>query len=221
MNTENNGITITEELSSFLNTSPIIKDFLKKKSTELIAQRAEKIEDKKILNSELLKVAKERAKLDVDTLTALANLEASKRKIITDASSKVKPLAEKIKTLENAVKTHDSFLRCNYDPAIDQALEFFREKLDSLLLKIPYRSVGIGDTKLSGLQEYLIQTNRAAILQAIDYARTAIQELGAMKTEQAACDERINQLKAEIPNTELLNETISWTDAKPRDVLHG
>jgi len=219
MNTENNGIIITDELSSFLNTSPIVKEFLKKKSTELIAQRAEKIDDKKNLNTELFKVAEARAKLDFDTLTALARLEASKGKIITDASSKSKPLAEKKFELENAVKNHDRFLRCNYDPAIDQALEYFHAKLDSLRLKIPYRDVTIGDKKLSGRQEYIMNSNRAAIQAAVDYVRNAIADLENLKTEQADCEESINQLKRELPNTEFLDETIAWSDAKPREVL--
>jgi hypothetical protein len=95
------------------------------------------------------------------------------------------------------------------DPAIDEAIQFFRDKLDWLRApgRISHAAVGSGRNLFTMTKTTRSESNVASIHAAMQYCQTAIKELLEMKLTPAVDLKQIERLKAKIPDTGKYIET--------------
>jgi hypothetical protein len=100
------------------------------------------------------------------------------------------------------------------DPAIDEAIDFFRVKLDEL--RKPGRIDSRGRTAerniFSMTKKISVESNKDEILGALDYCMAAIKALEVMKLEPELNVQGIEKMKAEIPSIDNYSE---FTSVKP------
>ena len=122
-----------------------------------------------------------------------AELEYNKAKSVLSGTSN---------HFDRLIDNQKAILLDSYDPVIDQAIEFFINKLAVL------RRPGVINSQAMGFTNNLIDltkntstiTNRPAVLSAIAYCQAAIRELEAMKLLPAIDPLWLESLRAGIPN---------------------
>ena len=100
------------------------------------------------------------------------------------------------------------------DPAIDAAINFFRDKLDFLRTPGRISRNAIGEVRNIFTEKKTVkeESNVEAIHSAMEYCRAAITELENMKLALAVDAERIAGLKAGIPKIDVYTV---YTGEKP------
>jgi hypothetical protein len=112
--------------------------------------------------------------------------------------------------VENEIRKNDEVLFNSYNEKIDEALMFFKDKLDELRKpgKIDKRTRG-GETNLITMKkEFKTETNVDAIRKAMTYCQAVIRELEEMRLNPELDLLRIETLKKNIPSIDIYQETI-------------
>ena len=112
--------------------------------------------------------------------------------------------------VENEIRKNDEVLFNSYNEKIDEALMFFKDKLEELRKpgKIDKRTRG-GETNLITMKkEFKTETNVDAIRKAMTYCQAVIRELEEMRLNPELDLLRIETLKKNIPSIDIYQETI-------------
>jgi hypothetical protein len=140
----------------------------------------------------------------------LGALEEERKGLQNELSKAVAELQRQKLRVENEIRKNDEILFNSYNEKIDEALVFFKDKLDELRKpgKIDKRTRG-GETNLITMKrEFKTETNVDAIRKAMTYCQAVIRELEEMRLNPELDLLRIETLKKNIPSIDIYQETI-------------
>jgi hypothetical protein len=140
----------------------------------------------------------------------LGALEEERKGLQNELSKAVAELQRQKLRVENEIRKNDEILFNSYNEKIDEALVFFKDKLDELRKpgKIDNRTRG-GETNLITMKkEFKTETNVDAIRKAMTYCQAVIRELEEMRLNPELDLLRIETLKKNIPSIDIYQETI-------------
>lgn len=107
----------------------------------------------------------------------------------------------------------------SYDPRLDEAIEWFRDKHEKVRHQAPnVQTHDAGKDLVSLTKKLKTFSTQPAILTATEYCRQCIKVLEAMKLRPRYDNEAVERLKAEIPDTSEFTET---SIEKPMDGSRG
>jgi len=202
-----------KKLADEMEKSPLTKKLRAEEARAILSKRsaaADKIKDLK-LDLEATRIIQK----DVDELNLkLAALDAEREKIKEAIAGKQYFMMSEKGGIEADIRQSEEILLRTYDTAIDDAISFFRDKLDYL------RSPGrISNSKTGGERNIFTETvmlkeesNYPAIIKAINYCRACIDELEKMKLTPEFDMGKIEALKKGIPDINIFTEN---TNVKP------
>ncbi|MBM4337994.1 MAG: hypothetical protein FJ110_00460 [Deltaproteobacteria bacterium] len=196
-------------------------------------EEAAKILEERLLTAAKLRQAREEAERFIPQYEAdLAKAEADLREydegrtvVLEKANLAKKKLAEERGRLDREKSEAEGALLGNYDPAIDEAIQFFRDRHEALLRKSPNKQTHEGGTDAYTLTKKLTTfSSLPAIRSALGYCRAAIEELEKAKLIPELDFDRIEKLKVGIPDTEVYTEVttekpLPGINADPRSLL--
>jgi folate-binding Fe-S cluster repair protein YgfZ len=137
-------------------------------------------------------------------------LDDERKGLQNELSKAVAELKRQKLRVENEIRKNDEILFNSYNEKIDEALMFFKDKLDELRKpgKIDKRTRG-GETNLITMKkEFQTETNVDAIRKAMTYCQAVIRELEEMRLNPGLDLLRIETLKKNIPSIDIYQETI-------------
>ena len=140
----------------------------------------------------------------------LGALDDERKGLQNELSKAVAELQRQKLRVENEIRKNDEILFTSYNEKIDEALMFFKDKLDELRKpgKIDKRTRG-GETNLITMKkEFKTETNVDAIRKAMTYCQAVIRELEEMRLNPELDLLRIETLKKNIPSIDIYQETI-------------
>lgn len=140
----------------------------------------------------------------------LGALDDERKGLQNELSKAVAELQRQKLRVENEIRKNDEILFNSYNEKIDEALMFFKDKLDELRKpgKIDKRTRG-GETNLITMKkEFKTETNVDAIRKAMTYCQSVIRELEEMRLNPELDLLRIETLKKNIPSIDIYQETI-------------
>lgn len=140
----------------------------------------------------------------------LGALDDERKGLQSELSKAVAELQRQKLRVENEIRKNDEILFNSYNEKIDEALMFFKDKLDELRKpgKIDKRTRG-GETNLITMKkEFKTETNVDAIRKAMTYCQAVIRELEEMRLNPELDLLRIETLKKNIPSIDIYQETI-------------
>jgi hypothetical protein len=140
----------------------------------------------------------------------LGALDGERKGLQNELSKAVADLQRQKLRVENEIRKNDEILFNSYNEKIDEALMFFKDKLDELREpgKIDKRTRG-GETNLITMKkEFKTETNVDAIRKAMAYCQAVIRELEEMRLNPELDLLRIETLKKNIPSIDIYQETV-------------
>ena len=133
-------------------------------------------------------------------------------------------LTIEIHSFDTAIRIHETALIETADPQIDDAITFFKEKLDYLRSpgRISRNAVGSERNIFRWSKTTTQETNAPAVRDAMAYCQAAIKLLERMKVEPVLDGEMIERMKAAIPDINVYTEVTGEKDMErgPADPLH-
>jgi hypothetical protein len=205
-----------EKLLAELNEHPLTKKLREDKAAETLATRREVAGKIAALRNEESAVL---PKLQAD-LQEKEAVHAAAKTVLAGAAAKVQAATLALRqarlTFETTIGNCEASLFESADPAIDEAITFFRDKLDFLRTpgRISRNAVGSERNIFTEKKTVKEESNVAAIKSAMAYCQAAITELENMKLAPAMDAERIAGLKAGIPKIDVYTE---YTGEKPME----
>jgi hypothetical protein len=174
-----------EKLAAEIERNPMTKKFRADEAAETLIKRKAAVQAIETLRKEqeenLPKLQNDLKEKEEKYLTAKAMLDKASDEIRT---ARAATFGENT-SFNSAIEIHERVLFDTYDPAIDEAIEFFRDKLD--YLRKPGRITKVGrkseNNLISWTKKTNTETNVQAIHDAINYCRDAIKELEKMKLQ--------------------------------------
>jgi hypothetical protein len=202
----------TEKLAELLKKAdghPIIKKMLEEEAERVLYERLLVAGKLRTAIEEAERVITEHQK-KVDALVAeLAEYDKGRIVILDKLSAAKVELAKARQSLEWERSHAKADLLSNYDPRIDEEIEFFRNRWESLLVKNINEQKRTGERNLvTEKQEVFVYSNVAAIRNVMAYCRAAIVELEKMKLTPALDAKRIEELRKNIPDENEMTENI-------------
>jgi len=202
-----------EELRKVIEASPLTKQIKMEKATEILAKRKEAKERIAILEAK----GKALPSIDeaVSEFTAELHILEKRQKILEEEiNKKWAGLRSEKFQIENEKQQLEGTLLDTYDPRLDEEIQFFRNKLDF------FRSSGrISSDYLKGDRNLFTDTvtitaesNADAVRGGILYCQATIKELEKMKLEPELDLQKIEAIKAGIPDIGVYTES---TGKKP------
>ena len=210
-----------EELLRTIENHPLTQKIIEEKEAETLAKRKDAVQ----------RMAEATAELEAMPSPEAATAEL--RGDLADAEDKVKELQGKINLTvadvwrnrqykERAIRDAEAVLLESYDKRIDEAITFFRDKLDWL------REPGRISTQAAGAEKNIftekktvkVRTNERRVLASLEYCRNAIKDLEGLKLEADFDNQAVEDLKRGIPPIDIYDEItgekdISGKEAKP------
>ena len=202
-----------EELRQVIEASPLIKKINEDKASEILAQRTAAAN--KIENLNLDMAATRIIQKDIDEMNLkLAALDSEREEIKMAIVGKQYFMMNERSGIQGEIRHVEEILLRTYDTAIDDAINFFRDKLDYLRSpgRISHSNVGSDRNIFTETVKLKRESNYPAIIKAINYCRACIDELEKMKMEPALDLEKIEAIKKEIPDINIFTEN---TAVKP------
>jgi hypothetical protein len=159
-------------------------------------------------------------KVQVDSLSKLQAVEKKKEKKLKEAKASMETALNELRTAQaalfrensdfhSAIGIHERVLLDTYCPEIDEAIQFFRDKLD--YLRSPGRINKVGRKDENNLilwkKKTLSESNIQAIHLAIGYCQNAITELEKTKLIPELNLQKIQGLKDGIPSIDIYTES--------------
>ena len=185
-----------EELAKTIEKSPLTKQIIAEEAAEVLRTRKEASGKIEVLKNERDEII---PRLQTD-LTAKEE-KFKKAKAALDAASvefKKAKVAElsKSQSLDSAISRQRQILIETADPALDEAITFFRKKLDFLRSpgRISHDRRGGESNIFTETITIKVESNVDAINSALQYCMAAIRELERMKLSPALDLQKIEQL---------------------------
>ena len=203
-----------EKLLATIEKHPLMQQILAEKAAEILAKRQEAAGKIEALRKEQAEVIP-RLRSDIDAKEATYKKAKAALDAATGECNKAKyELSSESNGFDTAINKQKEILIESADPAIDEAIAFFREKLDWL------RSPGrISSNALGGERNLFTETvtltaesNAAAVLGAMEYCQSAIKALEMLKLWPALDLQKIEAMKKGIPDIGIYTES---TGEKP------
>jgi hypothetical protein len=213
---EKTAIGKVEKLTAELERNPAVLAFRAKEAAEILKKRKEAAA--KIENLQLDMEATQVIAGEINDLqNQLDVIEHERAEILARISRKKIFLNQERFGIEGMMRVEQEILFSSYGPEIDDALIFFRNKLDWL------REPGRVTTTKNGSQTDIfamtktakIESNYQAVVSAMRYCQNAICTLEKMKLIPEVDLPRIENLKKDIPKIDVFNE---FSDEK--DISH-
>ena len=121
--------------------------------------------------------------------------------------------------LGRGIQKQEAILFETRDPAIDEAILFFRGRTTGIRLPSAIHRAAFKGPKhpANNKQEVRRSTNRPAIMEAIGYMTEAIEELERMRLSPECDVARIEALKSGIPSIDAFTESEAYERVIPED----
>jgi hypothetical protein len=197
-----------EKLPEKIESHPLTAKVREDEAAVILAKRQEAAARLEALREDEAIIPKLRAAVDEVKAEVKAHDEARKaiEKRLTLATLTLSQERHRIETEARAATTE---LLSSYDPTIDAAIQFFRDKLDDLRRpgRISYIKMGAVRNVVTWTKTAKQENNEAAVLTALRYCQGAIADLERMRLEPALDAAKLEQLKAGIPPTDIFTET--------------
>jgi len=208
------GIEDREKMAALLKEaedSPIIKTLRAERAAAILATRTDAAGKIEALRNEqaatIPKLLADRDAKEERFKRAKAALDAAGGEYQTARVA----VSSRSQSFDHAIGRQEAILFESADPLIDAALLFFREKLD--WLRTPGRiSIDRRGAESNIFTEKItttVESNRDAILSALRYCQDAVAELERMKLTPALDAEKIERMKAGIPDIGVFSESVN------------
>lgn len=213
--------SITEAaLPDWFTKHPLTQAIMNERAAEVLKTRqaaAEQIEAIKTEQAEV--IPKLHADLDAKEakfLKAKASFEEAARSFQAAKAA----LSAENSNYSNSISRQEQVLTESADPAIDDAIQFFRAKLDWLRSpgRIVHNAIGSETDIITEKTTTRSESNIHAIHDALDFCRAAIRALELMKLEPAFFSEKIEAMKKAIPDINVFTES---TGERPMEGSKG
>lgn len=193
---------------------PMMKAILAEKAAETLAKRQEAAGKIEVLKKERDEVV---LKLQADLDGKEAKFKKAKAALdaaVGEWNAARAALSSETNQRDNEVRQQETVLIETADPAIDEAITFFRDKFDYFWSPGRISSDYVkGERNLISMTETIVvESNVQAIHDAMKYCQAAIKELEKMKLSPALDPGWIEEMKVVIPRIDIFIET---TGTKP------
>lgn len=200
-----------EKLNELLKTAadhPMMKVILSDKAAEVFGKRMLAAAKLRAIEEEAEGVVP-KLRAEVEALVAeLAEYDRGRTAIADRLQAARAELSKTNIHLDLARGRATCDLLANYDPRIDEAITFFRDRIDKLRAKpVNEQTRRWKRNLITETKEKIIFSNAAAITAALNYCRNAVAELESMKLVPDLDDDRIEALKKGVPNADRLTES--------------
>ena len=200
-----------EKLSALLEQAeghPLMKQILAEKAAAILATRTEAVGKIEVLKKErdeaISKLLADRDAKDAKYKAAKAALDTAAGEFQTARAA----VSSANYTFDTAISNQKSILLETADPAIDEAITFFRGKLDELREpgKISQRGRDTERNVFTMQVKTTIETNIQAVHDALTYCKAAVEELERMKLTPALDLQKIEGMKTALPKIDIYTE---------------
>jgi hypothetical protein len=196
-------------LEKFLE-SPIARKFEAEEKAKAIEARKEAAAERATLLKELGKIPSNEVAV-CDLQKELSRLETESRILKERIAGRIAQNWRRRQELESAIGKVEGDLSESSDPAIDLAVEFFREKHAELLREKPDSDSWAGRINMVTLKrEVGARSNGAAIRKALSYCLAAEKQLQDMRVSPTVDFLAIEALKAGLPPIHEYAETTGY-----------
>jgi hypothetical protein len=200
-----------EELRKTIEASPLTQQIVAEKAAAILATRTEaagKIEALRKEQADILpKLLADREAKEEKFKKAKAALDAAGGEFQAARAT----LSSEMYQRDNEISQQETILYETADPAIDSAVAWFRDKFDDL--QKPGRISSRGQETVRNIftdtQTVTTESNRGAVLGAMQFCRVAIKRLEALRLSPEFDIEGIRKLKDALPSTEVYQEVTS------------
>lgn len=207
-----------DELLKTIENHPLTQKIIAERKGETLARR----------NDAVQRMAEATAELEAMPSPEAATAEL--RGDLADTEDRVKKLQGQInvavadvwrnrQSKETAIRDAEAVLLDSYDARIDEAISFFRDKLDWLREpgRISSQSAGAEKNIFTEKKTTKVWTNEGRILAALDYCRNAIQTLEGLKLQAEFDNQAVEDLKRGIPPVDVFDELKGEKDISGRE----
>ena len=196
------------DMGSILETmkdQPFYKQAEAKKKQEILDKRIRAVAELERVNADGLKII-ERIQSDLEIAkTELSETEAMLKTRSESVARLSYELFQEKTRMENEKGKQKTILLDNYDPKIDEAIQYFQDLFYSLQNPKHFQKYGTeGKFSILHLKRLPgeVESNHAVIKRTLEYCRESMQELEAMKLLPEPDFERIEALKKGVPDWE-------------------
>jgi DNA repair exonuclease SbcCD ATPase subunit len=197
-----------QELEKLKETiEPLTKKIEQEKAVEILAKRRTAADRIQALRHEAEGLIEIQTQID-GLIEKLADIDRARQELIAAIAEKRLKLGMERGGTEGEIQREEEILYGSYNSGIDEAIQFFRTKLDYL------RSPGrITHDKLGGQRDLIRETvivtaesNADAVHSAIKYCMARIADLEKMKLEPELDPQKIEEMKTRIPPIDVYTE---------------
>lgn len=195
------------ELLRELENSPLVQEIKSLKAQEAQAQRTEWADQIEALEAEKSETLPDLQEKHKEALEVVKSAQDALREAERNASLAYHDEWRLANRIDSQIKFLKGELLANYDPAIDEAIEFFREEHERVR-KVSATTYGAAEevNLISLEQQYSRETNYPAICARLAYCRESIKLLEECKLVPEYDPELFVRLKADLPSLDDLTE---------------
>jgi hypothetical protein len=198
-----------KELLTELENSPVVEKLRAERAKKIMTERKAAVTRVKAADDELGKVLPSLQQA-LDAATAALKAHDDKRKALVENVQQTQAAVYSVKLKhESERRQAESVLLETYDPAIDEAREFFQNLHEQIRHKKPNVQIRDGEPYIDEWKEQFHYTNAPARNAAVEYCRNAMKAIEAIKLEPVFSPEAIEKLKREMPGIDELTESRS------------
>jgi hypothetical protein len=186
---------------------PLTQTLLAEQAAETLAARQQTAARLAALKQEAAETLPELEQEAAALRVELETLDRQRLDILDRQRTAAARLMAERQRYDRAHRTSESELIDSADPRINEAIQFFRDEYDALRRKAVHKDARQGKRNLFTMRRQVVHfTNHPAIVAALEYCRQATVELEALKLVPAMDTERIEALKASIPDADAMSE---------------
>lgn len=191
----------TEGLPEWFTNHPMTAKIIEEQREAIIAQRREQVAELERIEKEEISKIPHLMRAVGKAKTEYEHAEQELKKIKGKLWAAAADLRGVRYQIDRRQQEAEVALRALIDPAISDALSFFREKIDALRkTELKFQEYQAQENPITGKQAITRWTNSRATLEAINFCRAAIKELEKMVLRVEPDTARIEELKAGIPD---------------------
>ncbi len=197
----------SKELLKTIEGHPLTQQILAEKAAELLKKRTEAASKIAELKAELSELPTPYTVAEKEE-QELREIEARAQKLRAEITRKKAETISKRLFTENLIGNLEAELLNSADSRIDREIELFRGLHAKFMqIKPSARFEGKKQNLIDMTEKTTAASNQKAIVKALAYCRNAIKTLESMKLEPELNIEKIEQLRADVPNIDEFTET--------------
>ena len=197
-----------ETIPAWLDKHPVMKAYQQEKQAETLKHRQTAAEKLEGIKTEIRAGFPEQ---EASLSSILEDLKQAEKQVTAlraeamEAGRTLRVLKADSERRRQAVETE---LYSTYDQRIDEAQDFFRDKLDDLRKpgKVSTRAMGVERNLFTLTKEVRTECNRDAVLEAVGYCMNAVTRLESLKLIPEYPAAEVEKLKEEIPSIDVYKE---------------